>query len=61
MDDVLKVFDDFPMKDIKFDFGEISQQIASTKQSSLTESVISMLGFSTLDVEDDKNEMVNHR
>lgn len=54
----MNVFQDIPMKDIKFDFNEISKSMASTKTNSLTESMINILGFSTLDVEDEKNEMV---
>lgn len=56
----MAIFDDFPIKDIKFDFTDISRTIASTKTTSLTESMINILGFSSLDVEDEKNEMVTN-
>lgn len=58
LDDVLPVFEEFQLKDVKFDFNEASKMIAATKGPSLTESVIDMLGFNKLDVADEQNEMV---
>lgn len=60
MDDVLPVFDEFAMKEIKFDFNEISKNI-SIKGPSLTDSVIDMLGFNKIDVADEQNEMVDNK
>lgn len=53
------LLDTFAMKEINFDFDDLSR--ASTlKSQTLSESMFNMLGFSTLDVEDEKNEMVTN-
>jgi hypothetical protein len=49
--------DTLELKHISFDFDEISRS-TTTKPQSLTESMINILGFNSLDVEDEKNEMV---
>lgn len=46
------------MKEISFNFDDLARTAAATKPPSLTESVINILGFNNVDVEDEKNEMV---
>lgn len=53
----MAILDSFEMKAINFSFEGISRE-NSTKSQSLTESMINILGFSSIDVEDEKNEMV---
>jgi hypothetical protein len=48
------------LKNVSFDFDELTRSSAGKPQS-LTESMINILGFNSLDVEDDKNEMVASR
>jgi EAL domain-containing protein (putative c-di-GMP-specific phosphodiesterase class I) len=57
VEDSLKSFESLPIKEIKFDFDDISKS-NSTKNQSLTESMINMLGFNNVDVDAEGSELV---
>ena len=54
----MAILDNFEMKELQFDFDELARSTAPTRNQSMTDSVINMLGFNNVDVEDEKNEMV---
>ena len=54
----MAILDNFEMKELQFDFDELARSTALTRNQSMTDSVINMLGFNNVDVEDEKNEMV---
>lgn len=56
LEDAIATLDSFSLKNVSFDFDELTRSSAGKPQS-LTESMINILGFNSLDVEDDKNEM----
>jgi hypothetical protein len=57
VEESLRSFESLPIKEIKFDFDDLSRNY-STKNQSLTESMISMLGFNNVDIDAEGSELV---
>ena len=61
LDDVKQAIDALPMKDIKFELQDVTASALNASKitkPSLTESVINLLGFSNVDIEDEQKESV---
>ena len=57
VEESLRSFESLPIKEIKFDFDDLSRNY-STKNQSLTESMINMLGFNNVDIDAEGSELV---
>lgn len=61
LDDVKQAIDALPMKDIKFELQDVTASALNASKvtkPSLTESVINLLGFSNVDIEDEQKQSV---